>query len=66
MGTKMDLIHGISILENEKILDISVEKYKKVLNYEERMNTIFEEFHILVDQAEREGISFEIIEALIR
>jgi len=66
MGVKLDLIEGIAIVENEKLLDLPVEKYKKVLEYEERINTIFEDFHTLIDQAEREGISFELIEALIR
>jgi len=66
MGSKMDLMHGISIVENEKILDISAEKYEKVLNYEERINNIFEEFHALIDEAIRDNMSFEVIEALIR
>ena len=66
LGSKVELIENMEILENQKLLNLSVEKYSKLLEYETKINKIFEEFHALIHEAEEDNISFEILEALIK
>jgi len=66
LGSKIDLIEGMTILENQKLLNFTPDTYSKILDYEERINKIFEEFHAIIHEAEQDNISFEILEALIK
>jgi len=66
LGSKIELIENMEILENQKLLNFSVEKYEKILEYETKINKIFEDFHSLIHEAEQDNISFEILEALIK
>ena len=66
LGSKIGLVENISLMENQNILNFTIEKYEKILDYETKINKIFEDFHSIIHEAEQDNISFEILESLIK
>ena len=66
LGSKMDLINQTRILESSNKLNYNKENHKKLLQYEEKFNTIFAELHELTDEALQDGLSIEQVQVLLQ
>ena len=66
LGVKVDLVETLALSESQNAQDFNLDTFKKVLGYEQKINGVFEQFHQVVDEALKDGVSYECIEALIR
>ncbi len=65
LGSKLDLINQTAILESASKLDYNKENHKKVLEYELKINDIISELFKTADEALKEGLSLEQVQALL-
>jgi len=65
LGPKLDLINQTAILESASKLNYNKENHKKVLEYELKINNIIAELHKTTDEALKEGLSVEQVQALL-
>lgn len=64
LGSKLDLINQTAILESETKLNYNKENHLAVLRYEEKINNIISQLHEVTDNALKEGLTVEQIEAM--
>jgi len=65
LGSKLDLINQTAILESASKLNYNKENHKTVLRYEEKFNNIIAELHETTEEALKEGLSIEQVQALL-
>ena len=65
LGSKLDLINQTAILESASKLNYNKENHKTVLRYEEKINNIIAELHETTEEALKEGLSIEQVQALL-
>lgn len=65
LGSKLDLINQTAILESASKLNYNKDNHKKVLEYEQKFNDIVSELHKTAEEALKEGLSIEQVQALI-
>lgn len=65
LGPKLDLINQTAILESASKLNYNKDNHKKVLHYEQRINDIIAELHKTTEEALKEGLSIEQVQALL-
>jgi hypothetical protein len=65
LGTKLDLINQTAILENTSKIKYNKENHKLFLQYEQKINDIIAELHKTTDEALKEGLSLEQVQALL-
>lgn len=66
LGSKLDLINRTAILESASKLNYNKENHKTVLHYEEKINNIIAELHEITEEALKEGLSIEQVQALLQ
>jgi hypothetical protein len=66
LGSKLDLINQTALLENSNKLSYNKDNHKKLLQYEEKFNNIFAELHQTADEALKEGLSVEQVQAMLQ
>lgn len=66
LGTKLDLINQTAILESASKLNYNKENHKKVLEYEEKINSVITELFKITDEALKEGLSLEQVQSLLQ
>jgi hypothetical protein len=65
LGSKLDLINQTAILESASKLNYNKENHKTVLRYEEKINNIIAELYETAEEALKEGLSVEQVQALL-
>lgn len=65
LGSKLDLINQTAIFETTSKLNYNKDNHKKVLEYEQKINDIIAELYKTTDQALKEGLSLEQVQALL-
>lgn len=65
LGPKLDLINQTAILESASKLNYNKDNHKKVLHYEQKINDIIAELHKTTEEALKEGLSVEQVQALL-
>jgi hypothetical protein len=65
LGPKLDLINQTAILESASKLNYNKDNHKKVLEYEQKINDIFADLHKTTDQALKDGLTLEQVQALL-
>jgi hypothetical protein len=65
LGSKLDLINQTAILESASKLNYNKENHKTVLRYEEKINNIVAELYETAEEALKEGLSIEQVQALL-
>ena len=65
LGSKLDLINQTAILESASKLNYNKDNHKKVLEYEQKINNIIAELHETTENALKEGLSVEQVQALL-
>jgi hypothetical protein len=69
LGAKVELIEASNMLGNVTIVSSmtnDVEHYKKVLQYQERFDSIINELYQTLDEAQRDGLPFEDVKKLLK
>lgn len=67
LGSKIELMEAGSLLEHNSIpFTEDIVKYKKVLEYQDRVETIVNELYKTLDEAQQEGLSLEDIKKLVK
>lgn len=66
LGSKIDLINQTAILESQSKLNYNKDNHKKLLEYEDKINNIIADLHKTTDDALREGLSIEQVQALLQ
>lgn len=66
LGSKIDLINQTQILENASKIDYNRENHKKVLQYEEKFNSILAELHETTTEALNDGLTIEQVRSLLQ
>jgi len=66
LGCKVDLLDATSLLEKHTHNALDIEKYKKVVEYQDKVESIVSELYNVFDQAAQEGLSFDDIKSLIK
>ena len=66
LGSKLDLINNTAILESATKIEYNRENHKKVLQFEEKFNSILAQLHETADEALKEGLSIEQVRALLQ
>lgn len=65
LGSKLDLINQTTILESASKLNYNKENHKIILRYEEKFNNIVAELYETAEEALKEGLSIEQVQALL-
>jgi hypothetical protein len=65
LGSKLDLINQTTILESASKLNYNKDNHKKVLEYEQKINDIFADLHKTTDEALKDGLTLEQVQALL-
>lgn len=65
LGPKLDLINQTSILESQSKLNYNKDNHKKLLEFEQKINDIIAELHKTTEEALKEGLSVEQVQALL-
>jgi len=66
LGPKLDLINQTAILESQSKLNYNKDNHKKLLEYEQKINNIIAELHETTENALKEGLSIEQVQALLQ
>jgi hypothetical protein len=66
LGSKLDLINQTAILENASKVEYNKENHKKFLEYEQKINNIFAQLHETTDEAIKDGLTLEQVQALLQ
>lgn len=65
LGSKVDLMTSISLLEKSIIKDYDVQKHKKILEFESKFNDKITEIIELIETTIKDGVTYEEIDAYI-
>jgi hypothetical protein len=65
LGSKLDLINQTAVLESASKLNYNKDNHKKVLEYEQKINDIIAELHKTTDEALKDGLTLEQVQALL-
>ena len=66
LGSKADLLDANSLLEKRTFDADDIEKYKKIVEYKDRVESVINELYEIFDTAAQDGLSFEDIKTLIK
>jgi hypothetical protein len=66
LGSKLDLINQTAILENSTKQTYNKENHKTFLDYEQKINDIFAQLHETTDNAIKDGLTLEQVQALLQ
>jgi len=66
LGSKADLLDANSLLEKHTFEANDIEKYKKIVEYKDRVESVINELYEIFDTAAQDGLSFEDIKTLIK
>jgi hypothetical protein len=66
LGSKLDLINQTAILENASKTEYNKETHKTFLEYEQKINNIFAQLHETADNALKDGLTLEQVQALLQ
>jgi hypothetical protein len=66
LGPKTELLDATSLLEKHTQDASDIEKYKKLVEYREKVESIVNELYRTFDEATYEGLSFDDIKSLIK
>ena len=67
LGSKTELLEASSDLRYNSIpVNESIEQYKKVLEYQDKVNSIVSELYKTLDEARQDGLSLEDVKKLIQ
>jgi hypothetical protein len=66
LGSKLDLINQTAILENASKVEYNKENHKTFLEYEQKIDNIFAQLHETTDNAIRDGLTLEQVQALLQ
>lgn len=66
LGSKLDLINQTAILENASKIGYNKENHKTFLEYEQKIDNIFAQLHETTDNAIRDGLTLEQVQALLQ
>lgn len=66
LGSKTDLLEATSLLEKQTIKAEDISKYKRLLEYQDKIDDTIEELYKTLNEATQEGFTFEDIKKLIR
>ena len=66
LGSKIDLINQTAVLESTSKLNYNKENHKLVLEYETKINNIIADFYKVTDDALKEGLTLEQVQALLQ
>lgn len=66
LGTKLDLINQTAILESTSKLNYNKENHKKILEYEEKINSIIADLDKTINEALSVGLSLEQVHSLLQ
>jgi hypothetical protein len=66
LGSKLDLINQTAILENASKAEYNKETHKTFLEYEQKINNIFAQLHETTDNALKDGLTLEQVQALLQ
>ena len=66
LGSKLDLINQTAILENASKAEYNKETHKTFLEYEQKINNIFAQLHETTDNAIKDGLTLEQVQALLQ
>jgi len=66
LGAKADLLDANSLMEKRNFEATDIVKYKKLVEYSDKVESILNELYSVFDQAAYEGLSFEDIKKLIK
>jgi len=65
LGSKLDLINQTAILENTTKQGYNKDNHKTFLEYEQKINDIFAQLHEITDNALKDGLTLEQVQALL-
>lgn len=65
LGSKLDLINQTAILEGASKIGYNKENHKMFLKYEQKINDIFAQLHETTDNAIKDGLTLEQVQALL-
>jgi hypothetical protein len=66
LGSKLDLINQTAILENVSKIEYNKETHNIFLAYEQKINDIFAQLHETTDNALKDGLTLEQVQALLQ
>lgn len=66
LGSKTELLEATSLMEKHAINADDIEKYKRLVEYREKVESIINELYSVFDKAAYEGLSFDDIKSLIK
>ena len=66
LGSKLDLINQTAILENASKTEYNRDTHKTFLEYEQKINNIFAQLHETTDNAIKDGLTLEQVQALLQ
>jgi hypothetical protein len=66
LGSKAELLDATSLMEKHSLDASDLQKYKRLVEYRERVESLVNELYNTFDQAAYEGLSFEDIKSLIK
>jgi hypothetical protein len=66
LGSKLDLINQTAILENTAKIGYNKDTHKTFLEYEQKINDIFTQLHETTDNAIKDGLTLEQVQALLQ
>lgn len=66
LGSKLDLINQTAILESQTKLNYNKNNHKKLLEFEQKINNIIADLHETAENALKDGLSIEQVQALLQ
>ena len=66
LGSKLELMEASESLESSIALNENIEHYKKVLGYQDRVESIVNELYKVLDEAQQDGLPLEDIKKLVK
>lgn len=66
LGPKLDLMEAALIMESVNDEQEDIERYKKIVDYRERINDVIEEVYELLDEAHADGLQVEDIHRILK
>jgi hypothetical protein len=67
LGSKVELMEATNDLEKDSILlEGDITKYKKILEYQSKMDDVLSEMYRVIDEAQQNGLSLDEVKKLIK
>ncbi|NCX56794.1 MAG: hypothetical protein EBW87_06315 [Burkholderiaceae bacterium] len=66
LGPKLNLMEAALIMESVNDEQEDIERYKKIVDYRERINDVIEEVYELLDEAHADGLQVEDIHRILK